>query len=279
MLLIPDNKTLRSFIPNTMAPAMGERPLFDKISPFLVSAENWFKENFIPENILKDIVKSASDENDPLYFLPRRIVVLRAWINAMPAIDVVVGPTGVGVTETQALKPASKAKVDRLIDSTKAELDYNIESLLEIIWRIPGWLESYQADKFRSSLFPDFSILDVLNVKKDRYENYLVYIHRASIIERRMAREWISDPIMARLRSDLLARLAKGEVRKVAEIIRRAVIEELRTGIEDRGSIEDATNIIRSNKVLFPEWETTDTASRFSAPHFRNDRKKGGFWL
>lgn len=279
LLLIPDNATLRSFIPNTQAPVVGERTLYEKISPFLVSAENWFKSNFIPEHILKDIVDNATDENDPLYFLPRRIVVLKAWLNAMPSIDVVISPTGVGVTETATVKPASKAKVDKLLEATNEELDYNIESLINIIWRIPEWLKTHEADKFRNSLFPDFSLLDALDIRKDRYKNWLVYTHRASIIERRIAREWISDPVMARLRSNLLARLCKGEEKVVADLLCGAVIEELRTGVEQRGAIEDATNKIISDPVLFPEWKTTDTAARFNAPIFRNCKDKGGYFL
>lgn len=279
MILIKNNIQLREFIPNTMAPAMGETPLFDKIRPFLVAAENWFEANFIPQCLIFKLGDAIKDENDPLFFLPRRIVVLKAWINAMPSIDVIVGPTGVGVTETQALKPASKAKIDRLLEATVAELDYNIECLVSILWRIPGWLESHQADKFRSSLFPDFSILDVLNIKKDRYDNYLVYAHRASIIERRIAREWISLPVLARLRAASLSREATGILGEVADIVRGAVIEEIRTGIEQRDRIEDATNLIRSNKSVFPEWHVTDTAARFNAPHFVNDKRKGGYWF
>lgn len=279
MILIPDNSTLREFIPNTLAPAMGETPLYHKIQPFLVAAENWFTENFIPVNILKEIVDKASDENDPLYFLPRRIVVLKAWINAMPSIDVVIGPTGVGVTETASLKPASKAKVDRLLDATCSELDYNIEALVNILWRIPDWLESRQADRFRASLFPDFSLLDALGLNKDRYRNWLVFSDRASIIERRIAREWISVPVLVRLRSNLLARVCKGLELEVAQLVRSAVVEELRTGIEQKAAIEDATNIIRKNRSAFPEWAVTDTAARFNTPNFQNDKRKGGVWL
>lgn len=279
MLLIPDNNTFRQFVPNTMAPAMGETPLYSKIRSFLVSAENWFCNNFIPRDILKRIVQEATDENDPLYFLPRRIVVLKAWAAAVPSIDVVVGPTGVGVTETSSLKPASKAKIDNLLSATNNELDANIEALVNIIYRVPDWLNCNTAERFRTSLFPDFQILDVLGVDRERYKNWLVYTSRAANIERRIARESISIPVMSRLRSRLLARLATGVELEVAKLIQYAVVEELRSGIEQKAPVEDAVNIIRQDKVNFPEWDHTDTADRFKAPAFRNHKHSSGYFL
>lgn len=279
MLLIPDNSTLKKFIPNVLAEVHGESKLFDKVYTFLVSAEIWFCNNFIPEDILKEIVEDATDENDPLYFLPRRIVALKAWLSAMPSVDVIVGPTGVGVTETATLKPASKAKVDKLLEATAKELDFNIEWLINIIYHIPRWLDSEIADKFRQSMFPDFRLLDALGIHEDRYKNWLVYSHRASIIEKRIAVEWVSVPVMARIRGNLLSRMSKGVEKEVAEMLRGAVIEELRTGCEHRKAIEEATNIIRSDKVSFPEWHSTDTALRFNAPVFKNSKEKGGYFL
>lgn len=279
MILIPDNNTLRSFIPNTMAPAMGETPLYDKILPFLVAAENWLTQNFIDRELLMQIVKDATDEEDPLYFLPRRIVVLKAWINALPSIDVLVSSHGVGVAETQTMKAASKFKIENLRKATQSELDYNIESLVNVVWRIPGWLDTKQADIFRQSLFPDFTILDDLGVKTDRYSEYLIHAKRASLIERRIAREWISVPLLSRFRALSLAREAQGSVLEVIQLVRDAVIHELSSGLENRENLEDVVNLIRSDKTTFAEWQTSDTANRFKGPNYRNRKEDKGFWL
>ena len=279
MLLIPDNETLSRFIPNTIAPAVGEKPIYIKILPFLTAAEDWLEFNFIDRKILNEIIQDATDEEDPFYFLPRRIVALRAWINAVPSIDIIVSSVGVGVVETNALKPASKAKIENLINATKDELDYNIESLINRIYRIPRWLDTRQADKFRSSLFPDFAILDALDIKKNRYEEWLVYINRASLIERRIAREWISAPVLARLRAASVSRSSDGAIKEVLDLTRAAVIEELRSGIEQKTMLEDITEIIRTDKTNFADWHTSDTASRFHPVKFENKEDKGGYWL
>ncbi len=294
MILIPDNTTLRSFIPNTMAPVKGETTLFDKIKPFLVAAENWFCENLIPLSLLQHYIEEAMEEDDPLYFLPRRIVCLQAWMNAVPAIDVVVGPTGVGVTETASLKPAAKAKIDNLIASTIAERDRNIESLIAHLRVDSRWIGSRAADKFRCSLFPDFRVVDAMGVTKERWTAYLGLTHKASVIEDIIGRRWISTEVLQDLRSRSILPDSDDDhnhhgkdrlIREVTELLRDVELDVMRSDsvfLErnlDKERLCDITNTIRRNPDVFPKWRHSSAAGRFNGPVFENRKESSGYWL
>lgn len=279
MILIPDNSTLREFIPNTMAPAIGETPLFEKISPFLSSAEKWFMDTFIDEKILKEIVDATEDHEDPLYFLPRRIVVLRAWINALPAIDVVVAPTGVGVTETTTLKPASKAKIDKLLEATWAELDFNIACLLPRLPMIPYWMATPPAFKLKETLFPNFIAVDALEIRDHKWEAWVSLSKRIKLIEKRIERDWISVPVMSRLRTYSLMGETDGVIGQSIELARLAVINELREGHPAIDILNDLTTLIRESTTVFPEWHTSATAELFRDRSFKNKKDSTGYFM
>lgn len=303
MLLIPDNTTLRSFIPNSFAPRPDSQSLFDKITPFLQSAEIWFKSEFIPENLLLGIISEAQQQDDPLYFLPRRIVAMRAWQNAIPSIDIVVGNNGVGVVETASLKPASKAKIDNLLLSVASELDRNIEMLLPLLPTINGWIGSTQAEKFRVTLFPTFRILRRLGFDDDLWNRWLRISQRIRTIEDEIGEKWISAPVLNHLRLLNMRILAGykyleipdgGADDECAQVIVRNLISKVKSAvciiIEDKADrfdawhmakpyLEEANAIIRNNPAIFPEWDDSPTARFFKITAFRNRPGSTAFYF
>lgn len=303
MLLIPDNTTLRSFIPNSFAPRPDSQSLFDKITPFLQSAEIWFKSEFIPENLLLGIISEAQQQDDPLYFLPRRIVAMRAWQNAIPSIDIVVGNNGVGVVETASLKPASKAKIDNLLLSVASELDRNIEMLLPLLPTINGWIGSAQAEKFRATLFPTFRILRRLGFDDDLWNRWLRISQRIRTIEDEIGEKWISAPVLKKIRlqnlrilagsraatcldcganevsADIIVRNLIAKVKSAVSIIIGAETDGINTQHMAKPYLEEANAIIRNNPAIFPEWEDSPTARFFKTPAFRNRPGSTAFYF
>lgn len=283
MLLIPDNTTLRSFIPNSFSTLPDQPSLFDKITPFLQSAEIWFCSEFIPVRILGNMIELAQSQEDPRYFLPRRIVALRAWQTALPAIDIVIGTNGAGVVETNNLKPASKAKIDNLMQSVAEELDRNIGLLLLLLPKIDGWINTGQADKFKATLFPSFHILDCLGYRTDLWNKWLHVSQRIHTIEDEIGDRWISMPVLNRIRIINIG-IMDGRQQPVAheilELISRvkAAVRIVLSSNNGPGTLvlaakpylEEANAIIRNNPGIFPEWNDSPTARFFKTPAFRN---------
>lgn len=314
MLLIPDNTTLRSFIPNSFSSVDGSPSLFDKIAPFLHSAEIWFKTEFIGEDMLARIISEAQAQDDPLYFLPRRIVAMRAWMTAIPAIDIVISANGVGVVETNSLKPASKAKIDNLLSSVAKELDRNIEQLLQLLPSVAGWTESQQAAKFRATLFPTFQIVRSLGYDEDLWSRWLSLTPRIRAIEDEIGEKWISAPVLEKIRIDNLRIIAGNPIGNKISLHKFGcpdcgvtemsvsqtegiAIEKLISKVKAAVSIildsddspqqkaaanrylEEANAIVRNNPAVFPEWEDSPTARFFSTPAFRNRPASTGYFF
>ena len=285
MLLIPDNTTLRSFIPNSFSSLPNEPTLFDKLVPFIRSAETWFLRNIIPENVIVSVIDRALSQDDPLYFLPRRIVALKAWLLAIPSVDVVIGNNGIGVVETNSLKPASKAKIDRLLSSVADELDIVLEALLPMLPEIPGWLDSPQADTFRKTLFPTFRILRQRGVSNDLWNNWVAISPKIHDIENEIGESWISVPVLERLRRanldpdlrrdpllSLLISKVKAAVRIMLDNPQAATCPPLR-------QLEEANAIVRGNTDRFPEWCMSPTARFFKTPAFRNSPDSSAYFF
>lgn len=295
MLIIPDNSTLRSFIPNSFAALEGQQTLFERMAPFLQSAELWFFANFISEQITHYIIQETTSNDEPLYFLPRRIVALRAWINAAPSLDIVISHNGLSVIETNNAKPASKAKIDRLLASLSSDLDQNIDALLPLLPSIDGWTASPTAAQFRATLFPDFSILRSIGISSDLYAQWLALTARIADIEDEIAEQWISLPLLQQLRLVNLEGKAthqqlfviskiKAAVRKLltadgAEVLHSSAITPRLSLDICLSQLEEAVDFIRENPHDFPLWHTSHTARRFSTRPFRNKKSSSAYFF
>ena len=293
MLLIPDNTTLLQFIPNTMGTLPGQATLYDKIRPYLVTAEAWLTQYLIPEELLAQIVDDARSGDDPLYHLPRRLVALKGWIRALPSIDVVVSANGLQVIETNNTKPASKAKVDRMIESLTDELDSVLAQLIERLHTVPGWIGTEQAGWFRETLFQDLSILRTLGIYRNWWDSYVSLQPKLRDIEDAIARDYVSAPVMAQLRALSLTRKLGNVEKKLASLIKTAVRKTLSrckgSVYEIHGpysfssgeypELEECVSLILQNVCRFPGWGDSPQARYFASNNFRNKKSSPAYFL
>lgn len=261
--------------------------LFDRIEPFLVTAELWLTDNLIPHDLLVKIVEDTVDQAAPIYFLPRRVVAMHAWRAAIPAVDIVVGQNGLGVVESNSIKPASKAKVDHLIESAGAQFDAALDALVSRLPLFRPWLPTRQADRFRSTVFPDFAVLRSLGVSSGLWDAYTALIPKIQAVELTIADRWISREILELIRRFSLEGTRPGlpapphVLAAVRDELRAAVIAVMKQkqspapGFTDPFSVtlpplEQCVNIIRSDHALERIWRQSPAGQAFSQPAFRN---------
>ena len=189
--------------------------------PMLAEAEIWITEHLIPEHLLQKIVEEATSQTDIMYFLPRRLVALMAWKATIPSIDMGVSNNGFVVTETNTLKPAAKAKIDRIIQSVSESTDKALKALITILPKIHGWKDTQQAASFRETLFPDINYLSALGIFTDLWDWHEAIKPQIKSIEDRIAEDYISPELMDALR------LESQNGCKV--IFRRRMIDHLRS--------------------------------------------------
>lgn len=265
---------LRRYIPNVLTEVEGETPLVDKLSPFIDSAKIWIETEFLgPDDFLSD------KHND----FALKIIVAKAFADALPSLDLVVTPSGIAVISTDSLAPASKERVERLIKSLRDYVRANICLLVEICKAYPEWRDSDRGRYFCSTFL---SLTDCPDFQDTIYGTFDVMRGKCLVVEREMADRYLGHSLMSKIRADLNSgRLKSGST--LFGTLHATIIALL----DKTGSA--------GGKWLFPDtmWNTcrpiifeldsyaeyksvwlAEMGDRFNSPGFVNDIK-GGFYF
>lgn len=149
MKLIPNDETLRRFVPQQVCAVKGEASLFDRIAHWLDTAEQWVYATFCPETIITETLTDTP--NSPILNLLTAIAAHQALADAIPSLDLVQTVNGFAVVSNQNLATASKERVERLIAAHKAQRDAAINTLLPLLSKISGWRNTAQCESFRAT--------------------------------------------------------------------------------------------------------------------------------
>ena len=278
MKIITDNAVLMAHVPNAIAAVRGETTLFEKIAVHLQAAEDWVCETFCSDRTFNTITGYAS--NNPIKTITAQLIVAEALRNAIPALDLVYTPNGFAVVQTNNLTPASKSRVDRLIEQTVTLRDACISKLLPLLVGASQWLRSACAVFFSQSLFHDLSLVDQLGqTKLYKWEKYIELLPQVVEIEASLSEEWLSPELMAVLRDRNLQGTLTAEQAAVVRNVKPQLLAVLRGESISGRRMQDIVNYIRQRPYSFPEWHNSDTAKLFSPPVFQNSKKSGGYFF
>ena len=277
MLLITNDETLRRFMPNAFATVKGETPLFDKLAPWLSASEKWLQENFCGEVSMNEIV--AMDDKNVVKSLASQIVVCEALRYAVPSLDLVLTPNGFGIVSNQNVAPASKERVERLIDSLYDTRDNAVELLLTSLRQMQSWTASPQCQWFTATLFPNIDLVSLCGFTKHRWEKYVELRSMVIGIENSLADEYFSHEFMEILRLQAVATSADSNLSRIVNRLKPLIVDFIADKPIAQQKIVDIVNFIRNNPEEFPEWHNSDTAKLFSPPKFENKITNKGYWF
>ena len=285
MRLIHTNDQLYSLLPNIMTVVKGERPVIDKIVPFIDAAEKWLIDNFCPKEIFDDI----ADRPDPstAKVTMARIVAFDAFRNAIPHLDIILTPNGFGIVNNSNIAPASKERVERLINSLLDNRDNEIESLLSLLPKETGWTSSDQGRFFASTMFPNIDVTTRLpKVSCGRWEQYLTVRETLQVMEDFFARQYLSKPLLQVFRDEVQTGAYRSPLHiHTCNIIRAIEIRCLRTPDPTSAMhfehyyLTDIVNSIKQNPDDFAEWHASETAKLYEPAIFENKKCDKGYWF
>ncbi len=285
MRLIHNNDQLYSLLPNIMTVVKGERPVIDKIVPFIDASEKWLIDNFCPKEIFDDI----ADRPDPstAKVTMARIVTFDAFRSAIPHLDIILTPNGFGIVNNSNIAPASKERVERLINSLLDNRDNEIESLLSMLPKEIGWTPSDQGRFFASTMFPNIDVTTRLpRVSCGRWEQYLTVRETLQIMEDFFARQYLSKPLLQVFRDEVQTGAYRSPLHiHACNIIRAIEIRCLRTPDPTSSMhfehyyLTDIVNSIKQNPDDFAEWHASETAKLYKPPIFENKKCDKGYWF
>lgn len=105
---------------------------FTEFETYLKSAEHWIKKEIIGAAIYAGI-DDASITDEKLLRLVNNVIILKAYEASIPFMDLIQTSSGFGVVSDKNRTPASKNRVDRLIEQNKIRLNEETEWLIDYL--------------------------------------------------------------------------------------------------------------------------------------------------
>ena len=277
--IITSDAQLRRFIPNAFATAQGETPFYDRLLPWLETAERWLFSQFVGDDYADTFL--SLDENEPVRLTAAAVVVHEAFLRGVPSLDLVLTPNGFGIVSNQNVAPASRDRVARLIASLETSRDNAIEQLIAYLLRSEEWYQSAIRQWFTASMFPNIDLANLCGFTEHRWANYLGLRSKAIDIEQRIAEEFVSPQELASLREErVVSSDERGQCRRhIAERLRSVIVNVLQGNLLNIQSLRDIVDFMRKHEEHFPEFAASDTAKLFTPPIFENKKENHGYFF
>lgn len=280
MKIVTSNDILMAMVPNVVTTVEGEKPLFEKISHQMEMSEAWARDTFTGNQVLDEIADEPA--SDGWKYLAS-MIVCDALRRAIPSLDVVLTPNGFGIVSNTNVAPASKERIERLVNQMAAQRDHFINMLLADLRTRSSWCDSAQFRWFTASLIqaPKACVTAVYDRQREgqQWDQFLQLRDRAITIEDAIAEKWISYDVMATLRVEL-ATVNNATIHQVALKVRACVLNELRGNARNHWDLDRIVNFIRKNADIFPEWAASDTAKLYdNPPVFKNKKNSSGYFF
>lgn len=264
MKYIHDNDTLMGCIPNVVTAVEGEKDLFTKMQPHLQLAEAWMEANVVPYETIKD--------NEIAKAVAVHIVANEAFRRAVPSLDIILTENGFGIVSNNTVAPASRDRINALLDGLQAMVDESVEALDTLL----------SGAVLKGTIFKGYEAQRMQGVTKDLFARYRSDRQKIIAIEDSIAERVISHEVLAILRNAAYSRDVPEQVEILRSKMKHHVIRRLTgkvTPMEAKEVARQLVDRIRKNPELFPGWEESEAAKYWADYTYKNDKNSGGFWL
>ena len=285
MKIITSDDQLRLLIPNVLTTVEGEATLYEKLYPFLETAEQWAIDNFVPETIFEEIANANSTNPEShlssLIFHLSKLVAYHAYMTAIPSLDLVLTPNGFGIVSNQTVVPASRERIDALITSIESQRDNAIEALILRLSSRSDWRESPQGKYFSATMFPFINLCRRLAIRTHLWDSYQQLRERLIKIESVLADTYFSHEQMDVFRSHVItqgrtATLLEDQVIRSLQSYELQLLTEIQVHPQ---CYYDLVNIIREHEEVFPAWHSSTVAELYKPKIFENKKKSSAYWF
>ncbi|MDR2125580.1 MAG: hypothetical protein LBP63_01950 [Prevotellaceae bacterium] len=273
--MIVDNISLiKKHVPAMTADAIG----FAELETYVSAAESWFKNNIAGQE-LYDFVDSHKTNSAVLPLVSRmeRIIALKAFGDAVPALNLILTSAGFGVTNNEKIAPASKERVADLCQSLHTQCSEAVEDLLMFLEN-----DDTYKDKWQKS--PSYSLFtDSFLTTFEQFKAYAPYGESVAAIfpKNRMDFTSLRGKIRAVMAGKITAAASKEIVSNLLEKMKSKtlsdkqmqLLESLRfalgaytLGLNETGDdfINQARSIIKNNPDVFENSKLDFAASEWT---------------
>lgn len=273
------NDELRSLIPNVIHEVEGEALLADKLSPWIDTAAAWLTDNFI-----------GKDFTLPEGHLPlaKKIIVAKAFAEAVPSLDLSLSPAGFSVISTEGRAPASKERVERLIAALCSTVEANLLPFILNLLSSADWRSTSMGQYWLGTFM--FGLDDAMIYKRDKdlLSTYRSMRDSALRFEAELAQRYLGKNLTQHLRIAKYSMPSSDGPLILFDMIRRAELgyitfhsRDQKAKCPDEHEVWHLAEPILRELQYWPElreiWEA-EMGEQFNVKPFKNTRKGGYFF-
>lgn len=181
--MIVDPKNISQYLPSINFKVEPKR-----LIPYLVEAQREITDRILGYDIEELLVENSDDNLSELKNLASRAICVKAYLDGVPELDLQLSEAGFVVASNEAFKPASKERVERLMQSLRQRLSSLLDNLLVFLIHnskddaspIKDWRGSRQFSYFSQTPvlslaeFERFNLIEVsCELSWDKFYSYI----------------------------------------------------------------------------------------------------------
>lgn len=227
--------------------------------------------------------EAVLDTNDRLKNLAIPLVCIGAFVRTCRSLDLVLTATGFGIVSTESTAPASKSRVDALVEELSLkELDL-IDEMIQELMTVEGWGQTEQAQMRVATFFYRPQQLRSMTTLKFTTDNWQLALGRATTASALLRNE-ISDEYMDELlQKTRTASLDNADLIVVGKCLAFMAdfisMYDLRGGMPNELLLQQVVQQLECYSESYPTYVSSRLYAKRHAERYQNKREDPTFFF
>ncbi len=223
------------------------------------------------------------DSNDRVKTLAVPLICIDAFVRTCRSLDLVLTATGFGIVSTESTAPASKSRIDALIEQLSLqELDL-IDEMIQELMKLEGWGMTEQAQMRVATLFYRPQQLETMTTLRLTTDNWQLAQGRAvaasAILRNEISNEYM-DELLLKLRTASMGNADIIIMQKCCAFMADFIsMYDTNGGIPNELLLRQVVHQLESYRDSYPTYTSSTLYARRHAERFQNRKEDPTFFF
>lgn len=223
------------------------------------------------------------DTNERLRNLAVPLVCIDAFVRTCRSLDLVLTATGFGIVSTESTAPASKSRVDALVEQLSLEELDLIDEMIQELMKVEGWGLTEQAQMRVATFFyrpQQLRSMTTLKLTTDNWQLALGRATTASALLRNEISDEYMDELLMKMRTATMGNADIIVVQKCIAFMADFIsMYELNGGIPNVMLLRQVVHQLESYRDSYPTYTSSTLYARRHAERYQNKKEDPTFFF
>ncbi len=240
--------------------------------------------SYVYDRLVSDVVGADYEDQldgDTLKRLTLRFVSQQAFVTTARSLDLVLTATGFGIVSTNSMAPASKVRVDALIDEYTLGAAHTLQDIITELIQVEGWGSTTQASRSIQCLFWGISELRYTTLKEtpDNWQKAKGLAFAADAFLRKAISTEYMDELLVKVRTNSLDSADSIIVQKCLVCIRRFISNYDFDKSPSQLDIDAIVQQLETYIEFYPTYQASDVYLGRHAERYANKKEDPTFFF